>query len=149
MSELTIEQKIQGVIQALSYWEDADVVINDWSVVDRPNVEAPYVIIETSDDFEWSHIAPTAEMRWGVPIILFEVFHDWDESFNNFRDRRQAILDAFTVAGAAASPGMVIEMIRNDGPITPYYDRMIPQEQQAESLPVFLMQRMILEGREF
>lgn len=149
MSEQTIQEKIQGVIQALAIFEDADVILNDWGVVDRSSLEAPYVIIETSDDFEWQHQNPAGQMRWGIPINLIERFTDWDESMNLIRDRRQAILDAFFVGGAGAEAGVVVDMIRNDGVITPYYDRTVAQDLQPEALPVFLMQRMILEVTEF
>ena len=150
MSEQAIQEKIQTVIQGLAIFEDADVVINDWSIFDRPNIEAPYVLIEVSDEFESVQEVMTPENRWAVPINLVEKFIDWNETYNNFRDRRQAIIDAFNGTGSArADSGLNIERIYNDGEITPYFDKTIDAKFQAEALPVFIMQRIIMEGLEF
>lgn len=150
MSEISIQQKVQAVIQALALFENADVVINDWSIFDRPNIEAPYVLIEVSDEFESVQVVMTPENRWAVPLNLVEAFTDWQETYNNFRDRRQVIIDAFNGTGSArADSGLNIERIYNDGAITPYFDKTIPAELQSESLPVFIMQRIIMEGLEF
>jgi len=150
MSELSIQEKIQSVIQALTLFEDADVVINDWSIFDRPSIEAPYVLIEDSDDFDGFQRVVTPETTWGIPINLVERFTDWKETYDNFRARRQAVLDAFNGTGdARGDPGLDVQRIRNDSPITPYYDKLVPAELQAEALPIFVMQRIILECQEF
>lgn len=150
MSELSIQLKIQEIIQGLSLFSDADVVINDWSIFDRPNIEAPYVLIQTSDDFESLHQVMTAEVRWAIPIVLVERFTDWKETYDKFRDRRQQILDEFNLGDDERSgPGLNIDRIGQDTPITEFYDKVIPVELQSEALPAFIMQRLILEAQEF
>ena len=149
MSETSIQEKIQGVIQSLPLFADADVVINDWSIFDRPNVNAPYVLIESSDNFESLHEVHTPETLWGIPIILVEAFTDWKETYDNFQERRQQVIDTFAIGGARAGDGLNIQRIHNDTPISPYYDKMIPAELQSESMPIFIMQRIILESKEY
>lgn len=150
MSERAIVEKIQEVIQGLPEFEAADVVINDWRIFDRPNIEAPYVLLETSDDFDSQQIVRTPEQIWGIPITLVENFIDWQETYDNFMNRRQAIIDAFNGTNDARSAsGLNIYRIRNEGAITPFYDKMIPADLQPEALPVFIMQRIILEAKEF
>lgn len=148
MSEYTIQQGIQTFIQSMSEFADADVVINDWSLLDQSTTLAPYVIIENSDDFKTMWRTKSAEASWNIPITLLEAFSDWKTTLDNFRTRRQAILDAFDTSPGAV-PGLTVDTIRNDGAIGQVYAAYMTPEQAANALPVFLSQRIILEAQEF
>ena len=149
-TELDLQLKIQGVIQGLSIFADADIVINDWTIFDRPNIEAPYVLITTSDDFESKQDTMTPQTRWAIPIVLVERFEDWKTTYDNFQARRQAIIDVFNGVGDERSgSGVNIGVVLADAPITDFYDKAIDPQLFAEALPAFIMQRLILETNLF
>jgi hypothetical protein len=93
MSEATIQLGIQAALRAMSEFEDADIVINDWSVLDQSSSAAPYVIIENADDFTSRQDTVTPVTRWEIPLTLIERFDDWQPALDNLRTRRQAIID--------------------------------------------------------
>lgn len=153
MSELAIQEGIQDILQAMSEFADADVVINDWGLLDQSNSNAPYVIISNADDFVSRQDVKTPETTWQIPVTLCEAFSDWPTTLNNLRARRQAIIDEFNTVGdnrsANGLAAVTIDEIRNDGPIQPYYGPYVPAEAQAEVLPQFLNQTLILTVQEF
>lgn len=133
MSESAAQTAIQTALQALSDFADADVVINDWSVLDQSKAHAPYVIIETADAFEGG--AVTGATRWEIVLNLFVSFDDWTQAKNDFRDVRQAIIDAVDSL-ANAYP------VRSGGNVTEWYDQYADG---ASAEPAFLSQRLIVE----
>lgn len=153
MSEQAIQEGIQAVLQAMTEFADADVVINEWGVLDQPNSNAPYVIISNADDFVSRQDTTEAETTWQEVVALYERFTDWPTTLGNLRTRRQAIIDKFNevssnrAAGQAA--GVTMDEIRNDGPIEPFYGPYIAAEAIAEALPQFLMQTLIMTVTEF
>jgi len=154
MSEKAIQEAVQDTLQAMAEFADADVVINDWHVLDLANTNAPYVIIENSDGFEDRQLSSSANTIWQLPLNLFEPFqqsnYGWKPTLDNLRDRRQAIVTKFRSAFRSPSgSGVTIDTIRNDSVIMPYYDQYIPEENMNEAIPVFLYQRIILECEEY
>lgn len=152
--ELAIAQGIQTLIQAMAEFADADVVINDWSVLDSPNPNAPYVILATADEFESKMDSAADQTKWSIPVALYEYFTDWPNTLNNFRTRRQAIIDLFNSAASnARSAGgldaVQVNVIRSEGPIMPYYAPYTPSHQIPEALPVYLHQTWIFEVEEW
>lgn len=153
MIETTVQANIQIIIQGMSEFDDADVTINDWSLLDQSNSRAPYVIITNASNIDSRQDTSDEQVTYGLPLFLIERFVDWETSLNNFRARRQALFNKFTAAGTARSAGglegFTINRVRTEGPITEYYDRNIPAELIATSLPAFLMQEIVLECEEF
>ncbi|RJX17541.1 MAG: hypothetical protein C4575_12930 [Desulforudis sp.] len=152
MSEYAIQLGIQAAIQAMSEFTDADVVINDWSFLDKSSANAPYVLIEDSDDFDSEQNTQEPETVWNIPINLIEAFSDWDTTLNNFRTRRQAILDKInsdTVRTAGGLEATNVRRVRNDGKIYHIYDKNISDEELRQASPSFIGQRIILETEEF
>lgn len=154
MSEKTLQEGIQESIQAMTEFGNADVIINDWSFIDQPRENAPVVLIEDSDTFLSRQDSQTANERWDIPINLFEAFQQydggWKPTLDNFRDRRQAIVEK--IRGTIRSPGggsVTIDVIRNDSSITPYYDAYVTEENIAEAIPIYIYQRIILECEEY
>ena len=149
MSEKTIQEGIQATIQALAAFDNADVVINDWDVLDQSTAQAPYVIIQNTDDPIITMQTLSGNMAWSIPVTLIERFTDWKETLNNFRTRRQAIFDTYNAAGTARSAGGIeavdIHTIRTDGPIENLYDPDMPDDLLDPSSPIFITQRFIFE----
>jgi hypothetical protein len=149
MSEQTIAEGIQDILQAMDDFASADVVINDWTILDGPRKSAPYVIIETSDDFVSRQDGSSQVEVWQIPCHLFTRFQKWETALNNFRDTRQNIINEFNAVGtsrAAGQSGMTdAREIRNDGPITYWYEKYLTQEEQEVADPIFVMQPMIFE----
>jgi hypothetical protein len=153
MSEILIQEGIQDVIQAMDEFSNADVVINDYAPFDFSSLEAPYVIIENSDEMESTQDGFSPNTTWNIQIILIERFIDWETTQNNFRTRRQAIIDEFNSEGNARSAGGLeatnIKSIRTGTPVLEWYDPMLAENQRTNALPVFLFQRLILVTEEF
>lgn len=152
MSEKSIQEDMQDTIQSMSPFANSDVVINDWSILDGPVSNAPYVIIENSDTIESRQDVKTANTKWNIPIRLIERFVDWTPSLNSFRDNRQALIDQFNgtedyrSAGASATTA---DVIRSDGPIDHIYEEYGEPEIDPEAVPLFISQRLLFEFEEF
>lgn len=156
MSEQTIHEAVQITFQGLSAFDNADVTINDWRILDGEIVRSPYVIIETSDDFDSKQDTVTPNTQWEIRAWLFVQFSQtsggWKESLDNFRTYRQNIIDEFNVVGTNRSPGggsVTMKRIRNGTPILPYEDKYIPADMRSESLPLFLYQLLMMSVEEF
>ena len=153
MSEATIQTGIQTQIQAMAEFADADVKINDWSILDQGNAAAPYVIISDADTFVSRQDSKTAVTTWEIVVTLCEAFTDWTTTLNNLRTRRQALIDNFNAVGDARSAdglaAVTVDEIRSEGPITPYYGPYLRADDMAEALPQFLNQSMIFVTQEF
>lgn len=150
MSESTLQEDLQREFLSLSsLFSVGDVTINDWNVLDGPNANAPYIIIENSDDFAIAAIQTSPSRLWMIPFTLFVRFLDWSTSEAAFAAVRQPVLDQLVNKAYQAASGNLnfgIRSIRSGSPIGYVYDRYV--EEEAESLPVFLSQRIIVETAE-
>lgn len=150
MSEATLQADLQREFLTLtSLFSSGDVTINDWNVLDGPNENAPYIVIENSDDFAIATIQTDPIPLWMIPFTLFIRFLDWGTSEAAFAAVRQPILDHLVNKAYAAGSGNLnfgIRSIRSGSPIGYVYDRYVQEE--AESLPVFISQRIIVETAE-
>lgn len=153
MSEKALQEGIQDAIQAMTEFAAADVVINDWSLLDQSRENAPYVLIEDSDSFVSRQDSQTSTDRWDIPINLFEAFQQnaggWKPTLDNLRDRRQAIVDKMRDAFRSPEGSTTIDVIRNDSAIIPYYDQYLTEANMPEAIPVYIYQRIILECEEY
>jgi len=153
VSELTIQEAFQSALQALSRFEDSDVVINSWEVLDQSTDNAPYVIIENSDDWDSLQETVTVTNNYRLPFTLVVKLaaDTWTIAMNNFRDTRQAIIDAFTGSGRSAfgQAGVYVQRIRPDGPIGYIYSPDVDPEQQPYATPLFVSQRIIADIVQF
>ena len=152
MSETTIQTGIQTAIRAMSEFDNADVVINDWSILDQSSSAAPYVIIENADEFTSKQDTVTPDNTWQIQVTLIERFDNWKSSLDNLRTRRQAIIDKIntdTIRSAGGLANVTIDEVRAGGPIGYIYNRYLTDEQMAEALPAFLSQLIILSAEEF
>lgn len=147
MSEATLQADLQREFLTLtSLFSTGDVTINDWNVLDGPIENAPYVIIENSDDFAIAAIQTSSSQLWLIPFTLFVRWLDWSTSEVAFAAARQPVLDCLVNKAFLAASGNLnfgIRSIRSGGPIGYVYDRYVQEE--VESLPVFLSQRIIVE----
>ena len=75
MSEVTIQAAVQDTLQAMAAFAAADIVINDWSILDSSTFAAPYVIIRTADSVTSRQDTMTPNTRWQIPVTLFEAVH--------------------------------------------------------------------------
>lgn len=151
-SESAIQSGIATWIRAMSEFADADVVINDWSVLDKESANAPYVIISDADSFRVNLDANDDTGSWDEVVTLCEWFTDWPTTLNNFRTRRQAIIDAARSSNAGSAGGIAgvrIAEIRAEGGIIPYNPIYNRQEYNPEVLPRYLIQHMIFACEEF
>lgn len=143
MSEATIQAGIQATIQALVGFDNTDVVINDWSVLDDPNTNGPYVIIETASVFVSRQATAAASGKWDIPVTLFCRFVDWETTSNAVRDNRAAILTAFTASGAR-SPAINTSVNEIRGSELVH----IPNPNMPDGDPIFIAAPMVFDTEE-
>lgn len=153
MSELSIQTAAQTTIRSMDAFADADVTINDWRVLDGSVANAPYVIIESADEFTSDQTVMTPDTRWTMKVWLFERFTEWKTTLDNFTTRRQAIIDEFNEVGSNRAAGGAAATdanpIRSGSAILPYYDPQTPANLIPESDPIYLYQLLLLDVREF
>jgi hypothetical protein len=151
VSESTVQTALQTALRAMSDFADTDVTINDWGVLDGSNANAPYAVIENSDDFESRQDTQTATNNWNIPVNIFVrlAADTWATALNSFRDTRQNVLDAAntgTVRSASGQAGIDIKTITPEGKIGYIYDAAADPEYAT---PQFIVQRMIFHCEEF
>lgn len=148
MSEKLIAEGIQTILQGMADFSAGDVTINDWGILDGSRSAAPYVVIQTSDDFVSRQDASSQVEVWGIKMHLFTEFQGWD-ALDDFRDTRQAIVDEFNEAGtnrAAAQSGLTdTRELRNEGEIDYAYKRYEDDDEEEVSDPDFVHQVIIFE----
>lgn len=150
MSEQTIINAMQTTFGSMTDFSDADVVDGDYSILDGPLDNAPYVLFELSD-FDSRQDTVTPDTTWQIPVLLIIRFVDWPTSLVDLRTRRQAIIDKFNEVGTNRSPGadgtkiLTVLRIYNDGDFVELYDKYADP---TSALPDFLTQRIIFEVRE-
>lgn len=147
MSEATVQAALQTALQAMGQFANADVTIGDWGILDGPNENAPYAVIEPADGFETQYRVKTPESRWDEYLTLVVRFVDWETSLPALRDIRQAVIDMLDAQAGAL--GLAVRSIRNDGPIGNIYPAYLSPEQAAGALPAFLSQRCVVVCEEF
>jgi hypothetical protein len=147
MSETTVQAALQTALQGMSEFDNADVTVNDWGILDGPVSNAPYAIIESSDTFnvQWS-MSAVMESSWQIPFTLIVAFTDWDTSLNNFRVIRQAVIDMLD-GSTDTTLGGAVRRVRSDGPIGQIYS--VEVVDPAYATPAFLSQRIIVEMIEY
>jgi len=152
MSEATIKTGLATAIRAMSEFATADVVLDDWSVLDLPSSNAPYAIIETSDDFVSRQDTMEPVTRWEIPITLIVEFVDWSSSMVELGTLRQALIDKINtddIRSAGGLEGVTIDELRSSSPVTPMYDQYLSQEEASDSEPTYLGQRIVAISEEY
>jgi len=150
MTESTLQADLQReLLRLTSTFTSGDVTIGDWSVLDGSNLAAPFVIIEVAEAFD-SNTENTWTTNWTIPFTLIVRFVDWDTSMLEMRDTRQIVLAALrdTTHYHASSTALAwgARRISSATGIDAVYDRY--NENTAESIPVFLAQKINLEVTE-
>ena len=154
MSEATIMAGLQTAIQAMEEFKNADVVINDWDVLSQTGAKsrAPFVIIESSDDFESRQDVQTPETTWNIKVTLIEGFGKrWKTTLDNLQTRRQAIIDKINdddIRSAGGLDATTIDTITAGSPITEIWNKYELEVSEAVP-PDWLAQLLILECLEF
>ncbi|MCC6192064.1 MAG: hypothetical protein IT318_23795 [Anaerolineales bacterium] len=153
MNGTAVQAAVQTIIQNMSEFENADVTINDWRLLDQSTVSAPYVIITNPVDIDSSKDSSDTQDTYILPLILVEPFTEWKTTLDNLRNRMEAIFTAFNAIGTARSAGGIegtnISRVRTDGPTTEYYGPGVDPQNIDEAMPIFLMQVIALFVEEF
>lgn len=147
MSDTTIITGLVSLLKTIEWFDDSSVFVDDFSVLDASSRRAPLVIIETPDTFIATQQTMTPQIIWEIPVVLFVRFTDWAESYALFREVRWALIDLMNgTAGerAALQTNPVdIRDIKNDAPISGYYDPYISAEDRYQALPLYLFQPIL------
>lgn len=150
MTEATLQADLQReLLRLTATFSSGDVTIGDWSVLDGSSLAAPFVIIEVADTFD-SNTENTWTTNWTIPFTLLVRFIDWDTSMLAMRDARATVLTALrdTTHYHASSTALAwgLRKLSAATGIDAVYDRY--NENTAESIPVFLAQKINLEVEE-
>ena len=152
MTEATRHTSIQTSLQSMAAFTDAQVVINDNSVLDGQGsalANAVYAIIYSSDEFSSVQESKTPQTRWDIPVMIVVAFVDWETSMNAFTTLRDAVLAEFNSTSEAnrCGDGVYISEIRSESPIEGIFDAFIDFDQ--DSVPDYLSQRVIFVTEEY
>ena len=145
-SEAAIQSGIQTAIKAMTEFADADVVVNDWSLLDQPGNNAPYVIIQTADDFDSQQDTVSPQNEYHVILTLVEIFENWKTTLDNLCTHRQAIIDKInttTVRSAGGLDGVRVRRVRNNGQVDYLF------QNAEDTLPIYAMQEIVLEVEDY
>jgi len=136
-----IEAAAQGLLQALSEFEDADVTRGDYRVLDRASppyavlLPGPFVVEESGD---WGQ----KTVLWTMYVEVFERYLDNGTSEVSLEATRQAVIDCFgkypTLGGVT---GVTRTLARRGDELRYIYDR-------DGGGPHFVMQRIAVEVEE-
>ncbi len=144
-TELQLQTGIRETLLEIDEYFDKETVrINDSTYLDQSIHNMPGFEIITADDFTSRQDAPTATGQWLIIGMLYIGFKNWDSSYNEFRDVRQAIIDKFNEVGtsrSAALNGTTINEIRNGSPIEP----LVYDPQDTQGTPVYLRQVILFD----
>jgi len=146
-----IQSGFATLFRALATYADADVTINDWGVLDNSNAGAPFIIIETADQFESRSDSQTPVTDWTIIVWLIASFSDWDTSLNAFQANRQEIIDTLNAGNAGSAGGLEsVYVSRIAGGEKQYiYDRYGDPQHDPEALPQYIAQRLAVDVQEF
>lgn len=147
MTEAVLQADMQReILRDTSTFSSGDVVINDWSILDGPNDNAPYVIIESSDTLG-AEIVQQEQVLFSyvIPFTVIVQFTDWDESRAALQTARTTVVNRLTgrtatLQNASGKLDWGLRAIRALEPVSEIYDRY--QENPEESLPIFLAHRL-------
>ncbi len=151
MTEAILQADLQRELLALTAtFSSGDVTIGDWSILDGSSLSAPFAIVEIADDFTVEGVESEAITRWQIPFSIIVRFTDWDASMLEIGTLRQTVLAKLvdTVHYDASSTTLAwgLRGISSNTGINEVYDRY--NDNTAESLPVYLSQRIILDVEE-
>jgi len=135
----------------MSELKSNSVVINDWSVLDSPVSNAPYVIISISQDFTAVQDTMSPVTTWNINVLVVVPFVDWTTSLKSIGDIRQAMIDAMNEIGTNRSAGgyddVNIVTIRNLTGVVPDYPPYTKDEDVGNVLPLNLTQPLNFETK--
>lgn len=146
MSEATIQTSIQTALQALDEFADDDVFIDDWERLDGPTVNAPYAQILTAADYDQRQDSREVVVTWGIPVVLYVRWLDWQESLQELCALREVVMGAFRNDGGAldsASSDLIVTRVQSGGDIDEYF-APYGLRTSDEQLPTFLLQRQLI-----
>ena len=147
-NENDFQVAIQTSLRSSSLFADEDVVINDYSFLDRSIQSAPYAMIKTADNFEIIYSGPTAEQRWDIPVHIYIAFEDHDISLEDMKTVRTNVID--TLGGDTGGVvGLALRAIRPGTEVLPVYNAYVAENEIPEMLPIFYMQELIIECEVF
>ena len=106
-TEAQLQIGLQTQLRAVTGFTAADVVINDYSLLDESTDRTPIAIISNADAFD--ALQASGNRSSGtipLPVTIGVRFYDWQESLNAFRDIRQAIITYFEDTNGSRALGL-------------------------------------------
>lgn len=153
MSETDVINGLETIFQEIEYFGEGDITIDDFSILDGPVSRAPYLIIETADEFVSIQGTVSESTSWEISVMLYVRFTNWKESKKELRTVRQALIDkANALAGersARLTTPVTINTIRQGSPILEYYSPYLSTEELRDALPLYLVQQLIFVAEEY
>lgn len=151
MSELSVAQSLQTLLRTTTIstervFSDSDVTINNWSVLDGSFANAPYIVIETSEEFDSRQDTYTPNTRWQMPVYLVIHYTSRDQAHNDIMTIRQAIIDKLNSGGRTGN-GITIDRIYSSGGFIEIYDKYIPENEIVD--PDYIAQTIMFDVEEF
>ena len=150
MSETAIQSGLQAAFQAMARFSSADVVVNDWRILDGDITASPYLLIENADTMTSQQDTKTPVTIWDIPVTIYRQFADWKATMGDLRDDRQAVVDEINSSNVRSAGGLQVSInaVRSEGR-EDVYDIYNPSEFDAEKEPTFIGYRLTLVCEEY
>jgi len=154
-TELQLQEGAQTVLQGIEGLQPISVVVNDWSILDRPMVDAPFVLIVNADDFNSTQVTVTATTGYTLRLWLIVALAnaDWKAAYDEFRDYRQQIIDKFNEEGTNRSlgglDGVNVTRIFSISDIGYIYPPNVDPDNQPDTIPDYVAQFIGLEIEQY
>lgn len=151
MSECDVQAELKRELCDSGQFQLESVVIDDWSIYDRPYGASPFALIVTSEEFTSRQDTHAVVTTWNIPVWVIVSFDDWPTSMERLRDTRQGIIDHFNQEGTQRSLNMsntTVDVIRSGTGIVEYYAAYQGADRQPDAIPQYLTQQIIFEVRE-
>ena len=155
MTELARREDIQTVLQTMDEFDNADVTLGDYSVLDGSIHSAPYCIVESAEVFELDLTGEisTVSITYDIDVVLFVQFIGWRKTAQSISEIRYKIMEKFSNdSGVLPNEGDISVQLRNisnGSPIDSWPVLYSAPKNKAEATPSFLYQALTFSVLEY
>lgn len=143
MNEIQILESIQSLLQADSSFQADSVTIHNWTILDGPTANAPFVILEMADEIEFELKASLGlfEERFTLILNLWVGFKEWETALEDLSTVRDTVIELLKT-NFVLEDGVQINRFFNLSEVVFDYG---PQDESRDAFPYYVAQRYAIE----
>lgn len=148
IDEKTLQEGLQTIFQGMTEFADADVVINDMSILDRlTTLEGPFLMIGNAITPQVSYDKNAGRYSYlniSTTVVVSALARNPKEYWDEFRDVRQACFERIAASTYVTIGGLSCVVNNYRAEADPY--EWYPTEESEA--PLYISQELILEIEE-